>query len=135
MLTSPPVTPSSQPATPTSRPGTPLVGPSACSKCSVLRARLAASIQRRKQDFEMHRSRVTKLKDKLLVFRKLQTMGVLNQKLKRRDEQLEKLRAEPLPIRSTVVSRLTIWPNCTVYTLRPTTSSVDHNLSVISRTA
>ena len=42
----------------------------------------------------MHSSQVTKLKDKLLVFRKSQTMRVLNQKLKRRDEQLEKLRAE-----------------------------------------
>ena len=42
----------------------------------------------------MHRSQVTKLKDKLLFFRKSQTMRVLNQKLKRRDEQLEKLRAE-----------------------------------------
>ena len=42
----------------------------------------------------MHRSQITKLKDKLLVFRKSQTVRVVNQKLKRKDEQLAKLRAE-----------------------------------------
>ena len=50
-----------------------------CSKCSVLRARLTTSIQRRKQHFEIHRSQVKKLQD-IVVFLKSQTMSVLNQK-------------------------------------------------------
>ena len=50
-----------------------------CSKCSVLRACLTTSIQRRKQDFEIHRSQVKKRQDSGF-FRKSQTMRVLNQK-------------------------------------------------------
>ena len=82
-------TPSSETATPSSRPGTPLAtGPAACSKCAVLRARLAKAIQHRKQDWEMHRRNK-------IVSRKSQTIvRVLNQKLKRKDEQLLKLKAE-----------------------------------------
>ena len=83
-------TPSSETATPSSRPGTSLAtGPAACSKCAVLRARLAKAIQHRKHDRQ-----VTKLQNKI-VSRKSQTVvRVLNQKLKRKDEQLLKLKAE-----------------------------------------
>ena len=85
---------SSQPNTPSAQHGTPSAGVAPCSKCSVLRARLTKAIQHRKHDWEMHRSKVTKLQNKI-VLRKSQTiMKVLNQKLKRRDEQLLKLKAE-----------------------------------------
>ena len=43
--------------------------------------------------------------------------------------------AQPLTIRRTSASRMTICPDCTVYTLRPTVSSVDRDLSTISLTA
>ena len=59
----------------------------------VLRASLTTSIQRRKQDFEIDRFQVKNLQVKL-VFRKSRTMRVLNQKLKRNDQQVLKLKAE-----------------------------------------
>ena len=81
-------TPSSETATPSSRPGTPsATGPAACSKCAVLRARLAKAIQHRRHDWEMLRNKIVSRKSQTIV-------RVLNQKLKRKDEQLLKLKAE-----------------------------------------
>ena len=88
-------TPSSEPATPFSRSGTPsATGPTACSKCAVLRARLAKAIQHRRHDWEMHRRQVTKLQNKIVSSKSQTIVKVLNQKLNRKDEQLLKLKAE-----------------------------------------